>query len=97
MTRVRQGKDFVDTMEAQLMEMYQMKFPFLAFHSRNDTMTDPEGTAMLHSRTQATDKTLVTLEKMWHGLTREDGNEELHDQMVRWTNERVERYTMTKK
>lgn len=96
MTRVRVAKEFVDSCERMVRRMHLLNFPFLAFHSRNDTMTDPEGTALLHACSQHKDRTLVTLEKMWHGLTREEGNVELHSQIVKWTNERAAHYWQAK-
>ena len=91
-TRANVAKECVDSTDWLVNNMHQMKFPFLTFHSSNDSMTDPEGSAMLYARSKATDKTLISLDDMWHVLTREDGNLGVLRKIVDWTNQRAEQY-----
>eukprot|EP00242_Pyramimonas_sp_CCMP2087_P006857 CAMPEP_0198218088 /NCGR_PEP_ID=MMETSP1445-20131203/67289_1 /TAXON_ID=36898 /ORGANISM="Pyramimonas sp., Strain CCMP2087" /LENGTH=316 /DNA_ID=CAMNT_0043894979 /DNA_START=174 /DNA_END=1121 /DNA_ORIENTATION=- len=83
-TRVRSATEYVQSSEETVQAMPDMTFPFIVFHSRNDTMTDPEGSQMLYDRSKSADKTLHLLDSMWHGLTREVGNESVREQILEW-------------
>ncbi|GBF91155.1 hypothetical protein Rsub_04824 [Raphidocelis subcapitata] len=63
--------------------------PFIAFHSENDTMTDPEGSKLLHALAKVEDKTLRLVNSMWHVLTREPGNEALLAEAIAWMDARA--------
>ena len=66
--------------------MKSVKTPFITFHSRNDTFTDPEGSELLVEYASVTDKSLVYCDTMWHALMQEDGKEEIVKQIIDWLN-----------
>jgi hypothetical protein len=47
-TRARTAVEYMNAVDMVRMEMPAMTFPFLCFHSRQDTMTDPEGSDQLY-------------------------------------------------
>ena len=47
-TRARTAVEYMNAVDVVRMEMPAMTFPFLCFHSRQDTMTDPEGSDHLY-------------------------------------------------
>ena len=47
-TRARTAVEYMNAVEVVRSEMSAMTFPFLCFHSRQDTMTDPEGSDHLY-------------------------------------------------
>mmetsp|Transcript_7152 Transcript_7152/g.14505 ORF Transcript_7152/g.14505 Transcript_7152/m.14505 type:complete len:299 (-) Transcript_7152:145-1041(-) len=90
-TRVRSACEYLQATEKTVQEMTEMKFPFMVFHSKHDTMTDPEGSQMLYERSSASDKTLCMLDSMWHGLTREVGNENVNRKIIDWLEQRLQK------
>ena len=51
--------------------MHEMKIPFIAFHGRDDPMTDPESSAMLHRLAASSDKSLQWVDNVFHDLMHE--------------------------
>lgn len=88
-TRARTAVELLWAADLSVAEMPRMTFPFVVFHSKRDTVNDPEGSAMLFERSQAEDKTLISMDKMWHSLTCEPGNQEVLQKILEWTNQRV--------
>ena len=64
-------------------------FPFLVFHSENDTMCDPDGSKQLYLRAKSVDKTLRLVNHMWHVLVKERGNEHILNDIIEWIHARV--------
>ena len=72
--------------------------PLLLVHSRNDTMTDVEGSVHFHAHASSRDKTLVYADEaagpdgdMWHGLTQDPGCEAIAERVCAWLLARVPR------
>jgi alpha-beta hydrolase superfamily lysophospholipase len=51
--------------------MHEMNTPFIAFHGREDPMTDPESSAMLHRLAACSDKSLQWVDNVFHDLMHE--------------------------
>lgn len=51
-------------------ELGAMDFPFITFHSREDTCTDACGSRMLMEASPSRDKTFVPVDHMHHILTK---------------------------
>ena len=51
--------------------MHEMNIPFIAFHGRDDPMTDPESSAMLHRLAASRDKSLQWVDNVFHDLMHE--------------------------
>jgi len=51
--------------------MHEMNIPFIAFHGREDPMTDPESSAMLHRLAACSDKSLQWVDNVFHDLMHE--------------------------
>ncbi|KAK9850770.1 hypothetical protein WJX84_004174 [Apatococcus fuscideae] len=83
-TRVRVASEYLRASKNVLKRMHTFTFPFLCFHSEEDTLTDPEGSKLLHQRSKASDKTLVHPKAMWHSLVKEKGNAELLELTISW-------------
>lgn len=88
-TRVRVGQEFMVTTEWLCKHLCDVTFPFITFHSREDTMTDPEGSRQLVEQAQSTDKTLRSLTGFWHILMKEPGNETIRDEVIAWLSARA--------
>mmetsp|Transcript_28713 Transcript_28713/g.80827 ORF Transcript_28713/g.80827 Transcript_28713/m.80827 type:complete len:332 (-) Transcript_28713:169-1164(-) len=88
-TRVRVACEYLRVTEAMAGQMPSMKFDFLAFHSENDGMTDPAGTRALYSKSVAQNKTLTSVDHMWHYLTKEEGNRDVLRSIISWTDGRL--------
>lgn len=51
--------------------LHEMNIPFIAFHGRDDPMTDPESSAMLHRLAACSDKSLQWVDNVFHDLMHE--------------------------
>ncbi len=51
-TRVRVASEYLRATKKVLNRMHTYCFPFLCFHSEQDTLTDPEGSKLLLERSQ---------------------------------------------
>ncbi|GAB4822633.1 hypothetical protein N2152v2_009679 [Parachlorella kessleri] len=82
-TRVRNANEYLRiTQEVMKTGLDRAAFPFLVFHSENDTMCDCDGSKQLYQRAKSADKQLRLVNHMWHVLMRERDNEKIHAEMV---------------
>ena len=92
LTRVRVAAEYLDFTESLVRDdhalMRGVRTPFITFHSRNDTFTDPEGSELLVEFAAAEDKSLVYCDSMWHALMQEDGKEDVARQIIAWLDKR---------
>lgn len=83
-TRVRNANEYLRATEAAGRLMDSAEFPFIVFHSENDTMCDPDGSKQLYLKAKSQDKTLRLVNQMWHVLVKESGNEAICSEMMEW-------------
>lgn len=88
-TRVRNANEYLRITEQVMSTLENVSFPFIVFHSENDTMCDCDGSKELFKRASTKDKTLRLVNKMWHVLVREEGNEIVHKDITDWVLHRV--------
>mmetsp|Transcript_36433 Transcript_36433/g.86536 ORF Transcript_36433/g.86536 Transcript_36433/m.86536 type:complete len:322 (-) Transcript_36433:283-1248(-) len=88
-TRVRVAVEYLRVTSKLMSELSQMKFDFIVFHSKQDTMTDPDGSRALYEKSKATSKTMTSVDSMWHFLTHEDGNEDVQKSITSWMESRL--------
>ncbi|KAK9820098.1 hypothetical protein WJX72_006113 [[Myrmecia] bisecta] len=88
-TRARVAAEYLRITEDVCANMKSFTFPYLAFHSENDTMCDCDGSKKLYAESQAKDKTLRHVNQMWHVIVKEDGNDKVLQEIVEWINKRV--------
>jgi acylglycerol lipase len=88
-TRVRNANEYLNITEATMARLEEATFPFIVFHSENDTMCDVDGSKALYLRAGSADKTLRLVNQMWHILVKEEGNEKVRDTMIEWMLERI--------
>eukprot|EP00210_Caulerpa_lentillifera_P001551 g1489.t1 len=84
LTRARLGAEFLRATERTLQEMPKMKFPFLIFHSREDDLTDFEGSWKLMELSSSSDKHLEEVNDRWHFLLKEPGFESIECKAFDW-------------
>lgn len=89
MTRARLGAEYLNTTEKMCKEMSDMKFPFIAFHSRTDDMTDFEGSKRLLELSCSTDKHLEEVNDSWHFLLKEPGHDKIESKVFEWIHKRT--------
>eukprot|EP00803_Ostreobium_quekettii_P010348 evm.model.scf_81.4 EVM.evm.TU.scf_81.4 scf_81:52896-58685(-) len=88
MTRARVANEYL-RVTSELTKLFpSMEFPFLCIHSKEDTFTDPEGSALMHEKAQSKDKTLHLIDDMWHFLMHEPGNEKVQEIVLEWLKQR---------
>jgi acylglycerol lipase len=88
-TRARLGAEYLSATERTLKEFPEMKFPFITFHSREDEMTDFEGSWKLKEESASTDKELQEANDQWHFLLKEPGYENREKKAFEWMHARV--------
>lgn len=88
-TRVRCASEFLRITEQSMQRLGEARFPFILFHSENDTMVDVDGSKALYQQAQSEDKTLRLCNDMWHILVREKGNEKICAALADWMLERA--------
>lgn len=88
-TRVRNANEYLRATEEAMATLDSVDFPFLVFHSENDTMCDPDGSKQLYLRAKSADKTLRLVNHMWHVLVKEEGNERILNDIIEWIHARV--------
>jgi len=64
--------------------------PLLVMHGSADSLTDPEGSRLLHGRAASQDKTLVLYDGLYHEIFNEPEREGVLDDVVRWLSQRSE-------
>eukprot|EP00210_Caulerpa_lentillifera_P007060 g6753.t1 len=84
LTRARLGAENLWATEKICKEMPDMKFPFIVFHSREDEMTDFEGSARLMELSISPDKHLEEVNDRWHFLLKEPGHEVIESKAIDW-------------
>jgi len=52
-------------------------------------MTDPDGSKALYALAKAKDKTLRLVNRFWHALNKEPGNEAVLSELLAWMDDRV--------
>ena len=67
--------------------MENLTLPFLLIHGIADRITDPEGSAELYRRAQATDKTLSLFPNLYHETLNEPEKEQVLDEITEWMEE----------
>ena len=61
-TRVRNANEYLRATEAAMSSLSAVEFPFLVFHSENDTMCDCDGSKQLYLQAKSKDKTWFLME-----------------------------------
>ncbi|KAL4527302.1 hypothetical protein Ndes2526A_g08907 [Nannochloris sp. 'desiccata'] len=89
-TRVRNANEYLRATEVAMTSLDSIDFPFLVFHSENDTMCDCDGSKSLYLKAKSEDKTLRLVNHMWHVLPKEPYNERLLNEMIEWMVKRAE-------
>jgi acylglycerol lipase len=89
-TRVRNANEYLRATETAMSSLESVEFPFLVFHSENDTMCDCDGSKSLYLKAKSEDKTLRLVNHMWHVLPKEPHNERILNEMIEWMIKRVE-------
>ena len=90
-TRVRNAVEYLRVTH-ELMEdggLEGIDFPFLVFHSENDTMVDCDGSKALMARSTSKDKQLKLVNHMWHVIMKEPGSEEVKKEILAWFDGRL--------
>lgn len=83
-TRVRNANEYLRATESAMASLEDVNFPFLVFHSENDTMCDCDGSKSLYLKAKSEDKTLRLVNHMWHVLPKEPHNERILAEMIEW-------------
>lgn len=83
-TRVRNANEYMKICERVMTELDQVTFPFIVFHSENDTMCDCDGSKQLYLSAASEDKQLRLVNQMWHVLVKEQGHEIVRDTITEW-------------
>lgn len=88
--RVLMARECIDAVDRTMANAAKLTAPCFIFHSKQDTMTDPEGSQEFFDKLQQQSKRLKLLDNgMWHCLTREPGNEEVVQEMIHWLCEQL--------
>ena len=88
-TRVRNANEYLRVTEEAMNSLHSVEFPFLVFHSENDTMCDCDGSKQLYLQAKSEDKTLRLVNDMWHVLVREKGHEHVLAEVIEWIAKRT--------
>lgn len=70
-TRARVAAEYWLGTQRVQKRLHEMNIPFIAFHGRDDPMTDPESSAMLHRLAACSDKSLQWVDNVFHDLMHE--------------------------
>jgi acylglycerol lipase len=81
---VRNASEYLRVTARSMQLLGEVDFPFIVFHSENDTMVDVDGSKALYLRAQSKDKTLRLINSFWHILVREPGNEKINAAIADW-------------
>lgn len=71
----------LDGIESQKQRFTQFDYPVLIMHGGEDKITNPEGSKLLYTQANSTDKTL----KIWDGALHEIFNETNQDEVIAYT------------
>lgn len=67
----------------------EIQTPFVTMHSQDDTLVDPDSSAVLMRDSPSTDKEFVHLDHMWHAFLHEPGSEEVVKKIAEWIDKRA--------
>jgi acylglycerol lipase len=67
----------------------QVTTPFLAIHSENDSLVDPDSSQTLFRDAQTTDKEYFPVNHMWHVLLHEEGADKVREKVAEWFSKRI--------
>mmetsp|Transcript_33748 Transcript_33748/g.82814 ORF Transcript_33748/g.82814 Transcript_33748/m.82814 type:complete len:324 (+) Transcript_33748:96-1067(+) len=70
-TRARVAAEYWLGTQRTQRRMHEMNIPLITFHGRDDPMTDPESSSMLHQRAACSDKSLQWVDNVFHDLMHE--------------------------
>jgi len=70
-TRVRVAAEYWLGTHRIQRRMHEMNVPLITFHGRDDPMTDPESSSMLHRLAACSDKSLQWVDNVFHDLMHE--------------------------
>eukprot|EP00427_Karlodinium_veneficum_P005856 CAMPEP_0169151746 /NCGR_PEP_ID=MMETSP1015-20121227/51038_1 /TAXON_ID=342587 /ORGANISM="Karlodinium micrum, Strain CCMP2283" /LENGTH=267 /DNA_ID=CAMNT_0009221281 /DNA_START=61 /DNA_END=864 /DNA_ORIENTATION=- len=87
--RTRTAMTMVRFCESIIHECADIQTPFLTMHSQDDTLVDPESSAVLMRDSKTTDKEFVHLDHMWHAFLHEPGSEEVVAKIAEWIGKRA--------
>eukprot|EP00955_Chlamydomonas_euryale_P111652 366082-Chlamydomonas_euryale.AAC.20 len=94
-TRVRNATEYLRVTGWLMRNMHLVNFPFIVFHSENDTMVDCDGSRALYTHASSEDKTLRLVNHMWHILAKEPGNEKVLAEVTGWFDAHLEKLALT--
>jgi len=87
--RTRTAMTMVRFCESIIHECADIQTPFLTMHSQDDTLVDPESSAVLMRDSKTADKEFVHLDHMWHAFLHEPGSEEVVAKIAEWIGKRA--------
>lgn len=71
--------------------LHEMNTPFIAFHGRDDPMTDPESSAMLYELATCEDKALQWVDNVFHDLMHEKPiSDRVVEAIIDWLSDRTD-------
>uniref|UniRef100_A0A6U4EIK4 Serine aminopeptidase S33 domain-containing protein n=1 Tax=Phaeomonas parva TaxID=124430 RepID=A0A6U4EIK4_9STRA len=90
--RARVAEQFLTTTQSLMGgELRKVSVPFVTFHCKNDTFTDPAGSRALFDMASTEDKTFLSVgigqdvdEDMWHALQFEPGRDAVAARALEW-------------
>lgn len=87
--RTRTGMTMARFCEEMIHRCGEVQTPFLTMHSQDDTLVDPDSSAVLLRDSTALDKEFVHLDHMWHAFLHEPGSEEVVKKIINWVDQRA--------
>jgi len=75
--------------ESMIHQCADISTPFLTMHSQDDTLVDPDSSAVLMRDSVTTDKEFMHLDHMWHAFLHEPGSEEVVAKIIDWIGSRA--------
>lgn len=89
-TRIRNAVEYLRATEKLRRQMKDIDVPMLTFHSRNDAMTDADGSVELYIEARSFDKDLYFIDDFGHDIVREDDNEHVLKAIIEWILKRTD-------
>ena len=89
-TRARVAAEYYLGTQRLQTRLHEMNIPFIAFHGRDDPMTDPESSALLYKHASCEDKSLEWVDNVFHDLMHEKPtSDRVVEAIVDWIGERT--------
>ena len=89
-TRARVAAEYYLGTQRLQTRLHEMNIPFIAFHGRDDPMTDPESSALLYKHASCEDKSLQWVDNVFHDLMHEKPtSDRVVEAIVDWIGERT--------